>query len=109
VGVVFLPQNCEVGKTWNRDTICEAYHNFAMPRACFAGCPIVTQFWENVTRFSACWERFQDKVGRTLGRTYQPCQDLANRDTFLTVEDCYISVSLQILKERFKRREGASR
>jgi len=56
-----------------------------------------------VTRFSACWTRFQDKVGRTLGRTHQSCHDLATRDTILTVEDCYISVSLQILKESLKR------
>jgi len=52
-----------------------------------------------VTRFSACWARFQDKVGRM----YQPCHDLANRDTILTVEDCYISVSLHILKKGFER------
>jgi len=51
-----------------------------------------------VTRFSTCLAHFQDKVGRTVGRAYQPCHDLANRDTFLTAEDCYISVSLQILK-----------
>jgi len=55
------------------------------------------------TRFLTCLARFQDKVGRTLGRTHQPCHDLANRDSILTVEDCYISVSLQILKESFER------
>jgi hypothetical protein len=44
----------------------------------------VTRFWENVTRFSACWARFQDKVGRTLGRTYQSWHDLDKRDTILT-------------------------
>jgi len=91
-------QNCEDRKTWNRDTICEACHDFAMPKACFAGCPIITRFWENVTPFLACWSRFQDKVGRTLGRTHQPCHDLEKYDTILTAEDCYISVSLQMLK-----------
>jgi len=54
-----------------------------------------------VTRFSACWARCEDKVGRTLGRTHQPCHDLAKRDTILTVADCYISVSLKILRESF--------
>jgi len=73
-----MPSNCKVGKTWNRDTICEACHNFAMPRACFAGCPIVTRFWENLTRFLACWACFQDKVGRTLGRTHQSCHDFVS-------------------------------
>jgi len=68
-----------------------------MLRACFSECPIVTRFWGNVTRFSTCLARFQDKVGRTVGRTHQPCHDLAKRDTILTAEDCYISVSLQIL------------
>jgi len=55
-------------------------------------CPIVT--------LSACWESFQDKVGRTLDRTHQPCHDLAKRGTILTTKDYYISVSLQILKVR---------
>jgi len=63
----------------------------------------VTRFWENVSRFSACWARVQDKVGCTLGRTHQTCHDLAKRDTILTVENCYISVSVQILKESLKR------
>jgi len=45
----------------------------------------VTRFWKNVTQFSACCTRFEDKVGRTLGRTHQPCHDLPNRDTILTV------------------------
>jgi len=66
----------------------------------------VTRFWENVTRFSACWARFEDKVGRTLGRTHQPCHDLAKRDTILTVSVYYLSVSAHFLKgkrERFKR------
>jgi len=58
----------------------------------------MTRYWENVSRFSTCWARFQNKVGHTLGRTHQPCHDLANRDTILTDEDCYISVSLQILR-----------
>ena len=58
----------------------------------------MTRFWENVTQFSACWTRFEDKVGRTLGRTHQPCHDLANRDTILTVSVYYLSVCLQILK-----------
>jgi hypothetical protein len=58
----------------------------------------VTRFLENATRFSACWARFEDKVGRTLGRTHQPCQDLAKRDTVLIVAGYYLSVSLQILK-----------
>ena len=56
-----------------------------------------------MTRFSACWARFQDKVGRTLSRTHQPCHDLAKRDTILTAADCYISVSLKILSESLKR------
>ena len=63
----------------------------------------MSRFWENVTRFSACWTCFQDKVGRTLGRTHQPCNDLAKCGTILTAEDCYISVSVQILRESFKR------
>jgi hypothetical protein len=58
----------------------------------------VTRSWENVTRFSACWARFEEKVGRTLGRTHQPCHTLAKRDTILTVAGYYLSVSLQILK-----------
>ena len=91
-------QNCEDRKTWNRDTICEACHDFAMPRTCFSGCPIVTRFWENVTRFSTCWERFQDKVDCTLGRTHQTCHDLAKRDTILTVSVYYLSVSAHFLK-----------
>ncbi|RHN44262.1 hypothetical protein MtrunA17_Chr7g0217491 [Medicago truncatula] len=58
---------------------------FCNVESCFAGCPIVT-------RFSACWASFQDKIGRTLGRTHQTCHDLGKRDTILTAEDCYISV-----------------
>lgn len=42
----------------------------------------MTRFRENVTQFLACWTCFEDKVGRTLGHTHQPCHDLANRDTF---------------------------
>jgi hypothetical protein len=64
-----------------------------VPGACFAGCPIVTRFRENVTRFSACWASFEDKVGRTLGRTHQTCHDLGKRDTILTVAEDYLSVS----------------
>ena len=56
------------------------------------------QFWENVTRFSTCWERFQDKIGRTLDRTHQTCHDLAKRDTILTVSVHYLNVSFQFLK-----------
>jgi len=67
-----------------------------VPRACFFGCSIVTRFWENVSRFSACWARLQDKVSRTLNRTHQTCHDLAKRDTILTAEDCYIRHSLAI-------------
>jgi len=52
----------------------------------------MTRFWEIVTRFSTCWARFEDKVGRTLGRTHQLCHDLANRDTILTVFVYYLSV-----------------
>ena len=63
----------------------------------------MTRFWENVTRFSACWASFEDKVGRTLGRTHQTCHDLGKRDTILTVAEYYLSVSLQILKESLKR------
>ncbi|RHN52957.1 hypothetical protein MtrunA17_Chr6g0486231 [Medicago truncatula] len=33
-----------------------------------------------------------------VDRMHQPCHDLAKRDTILTVEECIISVSLQILK-----------
>ena len=64
-----------------------------------------------MTRFSTCWARFQDKVGRTLGRMHQPCHNLAKRGTILTAEDCYISVSLQILKggERERERERFNR
>ena len=62
----------------------------------------MSRFWKNMTQFSTCWARFQDKVGRTLGRTHQPCHDLTKRDTTLTAEDCYVSVSLQILKESSK-------
>ena len=58
-----------------------------------------------MSRFSACWASFQDKVGCTLGRTHQPCHDLAKRGTILTAEDCYISVSLQILTVRERERE----
>ena len=83
-------------KKQNRDTIWQACHDFGRQWACFAGCPIVTRFWENVTRFLVCWARFQDKVGRTLGRMHQMCHDLAKRGTILTAEDCYISVSVQI-------------
>jgi len=53
----------------------------------------VTRFWKNVSRFSACWASFQDKVGRTLGRTHQTCHDLAKHDTILTVFVYYLSVS----------------
>jgi len=53
--------------------------------------------------FLACWTRFEDKVGRTLGRTHQPWHDLANRDTFLSVSVYYLSVSLQILSRVFER------
>jgi len=84
-----MPSYCKVGKTWNRDTICEACHDFAMPRACFAGCPIVTRFWKNMTRFSAWWARFQDKVGRT----HQTCHAFGNRDTILSAAEYYLSVS----------------
>ena len=55
------------------------------------------------SRFSACWARFQDKVGRTLGRMHQPCHDLEKHDKFFTAEDWYISVSVQFLKESWKR------
>jgi len=83
----------------NRDTIWQACHDFGRQWACFAGCSIVTQFWENMTRFSACWARFQDKVGRT----HQTCHDLAKRGTILTAKDCYISVSVHIMKGSLKR------
>jgi len=53
----------------------------------------VTRFWENVSRFSACWASFQDKVGCNLGRTHQPCHDFGNRDMILTVFVYYLSVS----------------
>jgi len=76
-----MPSNCDCWKNHNRDMICEACHDFRGREHGFAGCPIVTRFWENVTRFSVCWVCFQDKVGRTLGRTQQPCHDLANRVT----------------------------
>jgi len=82
--MLFMPSNCEGEKVPNRDTIWMACHDFAMPWACFEGCPIMTWFRENVTRFSACWAHFEDKVGRTLGRTYQLCHDLAKRDTILS-------------------------
>jgi len=62
-----------------------------------------------VTRFSACWVRIQDKVGCNLGRTHQPCHDLAKRDTIWSAEDCYISVSLQILRELEERNLGLQR
>jgi len=72
---------------------------FGSAESMFSGCSIVSQFWENVTRFSTCWARFQDKVGRTLRRTHQSCHDLDKHGTILSAEDCYISVSLHILKE----------
>ena len=53
--------------------------------------------------FSACWESFQDKVGRTLDRTHQSCHDLAKRDTILTVVEYYLSVLVQFLKVSLKR------
>jgi len=93
----------EFGKEKNRDTICEAFHNFGRQWACFAGCPIVTWFWENVTRFLACWAHFEDKVGRTLGRTHLPCHDLVKRDTILTVSVYYLSVSAHFLKKKRER------
>ena len=60
----------------------------------------MTRFRDNVTHFSTCWTRFNDKVDRTLGRTYQPWHDLANCDTFLPVAVYYLSVSLQFLRKR---------
>jgi len=69
----------------------------------------VTRFWENVTRFSACWTRFEGKVGRTLGRTHQPCHDLAKCDTILTVSVYYLSVSAHFFeggRERASREEN---
>jgi len=41
---------------------------FGSVESMFSKCPIVT-------RFSACWASFQDKVGRTLGRTHQTRHD----------------------------------
>ena len=101
--MLFWLQMCGFEKQRNRDTISSTCHDFGYAESMFCWCIIVARFWENVTRFSACWARFQDKVGRTLGRTYQTCHDLDKRDTILTAEDCYISVSLQILKESLKR------
>ena len=79
-----MPSKLCFGKVHNRDTIWQACHDFGSAESMFSGCSIVTRFWENVTRFSACWASFQDKVGRTLGRTHQTCHDLGNRDTILT-------------------------
>jgi len=101
--MLYLASICDLKKQRNRDTISSTCHNFGSAESMFSRCSIVSRFWENVTRFSACWARFLDKLGRTLGRTHQLCHDLAKCDTILTVEDCYISVSLQSLKESLKR------
>ena len=95
-------------KQGKHDTIWQACHDFLWQWACFSGCSIVTRFWKNVTRFSTWWVRFQDKVGRTLGRTHQPCHDLAKRDTILTVSVYYLSVSSHFWRkgERTSREEN---
>jgi len=94
--VVFGFKFYDMKEQINRDTISSMCHDFGYAQSMFCWCIIVARFWKNMTRFSACWVRFQDKVGHTLGRTYQTCQDLDKRDTILFVVDCYISVSLQI-------------
>ena len=84
--MLYLTSICDLKKQRNRDTISSTCHNFSSAESMFFGCSIVSRFWENVTRFSACWERFQDKVGLTLGRMHLSCHDLAKCDTILTVE-----------------------
>jgi len=75
---------------------------FSRQWAWFSRCSIVARFWEIVTRFSACWTRFENKVGRTLGRTHQSWHDLDNRDTILPVADWYISFSLHFWRCGFE-------
>jgi len=79
--MLYLTSICDLKKQRNRDTISSTCHNFSSAESMFFGCSIVSRFWENVTRFSACWERFQDKVGRTLGRMHQSCHDFAKEVT----------------------------
>jgi len=64
-----MPSICDCDEQRNRDMIWQACHDFGSAESMFSECPIVTRFWENVSRFSACWASFQDKVGRTLSYT----------------------------------------
>ena len=66
----------------------------------------MTRFWEIMTRFSTCWARFEDKIGRTLGRTFESRRDSSFRDTILTVFVYYLFKcfsSFLKVRENFKR------
>ena len=107
--VVLWLKNWRFGKVKKRDTIWQPCHDFWGPNACLSWRENVTRFWENVTRFSACWARFQDKVGRTLGRTYQSWHDLDKRDTILTDLKHVISILWPILLGKLGESHGNQR